>query len=175
MKQYVKFWEKDEDSDNIEEFNYQPAISGEIELDKISEKTTILKIYFRKINTLRKSTRFFELFDGSTEIMLANFPVKINDLRELDKTTIEIKKGWSDKQLFTMLSVRDGEPINNSKISFSLNNDDSIHINWIGSYPSYQSGNDIGRLELNIIAFPKENVVTPLCSNDKELIETFEN
>jgi len=170
MKQFIKFWEKDYDSDEIREYIYRPAISGEIELESISENINILKIYFRKISALNEP---LELFEESTEIMLSNYPIKINKLDELDNFKIEIKKGWTENQLFTMLSVRDGEPVNNSIINFSINQDRSFTILWTGSYPHYQSSEDVGRFELNVIAFEKKNTVTPLCNNKEELLKVF--
>ncbi|WP_459212276.1 hypothetical protein [Aquimarina rhabdastrellae] len=170
MKQYVKFWEIDEDSEEVEEYIYRPVISGEIELENISEEINILKIYFRKISVLNEP---LELFEDSLEIMLSNYPIKINKLNELDNFRIEIKKGWTDSQLFTMLSVRDGEPINNLTIDFTLNEDKSIHIKWTGTYPDYQSSEDIGKFELDIIAFEKENIITPICSNKEKLLEVL--
>lgn len=170
MKQFVHFKEEEYDSDEYLEYTYRPGISGEIEIETLREGLNILTVYFRKLNALNEELNFD---DDTTEIMLANFPVKQTEISQLDGVKIELKNGWTDKQMFTMLSVRDGEPTNNNSIEFHVKNDGSVNVRWTAGYTSYQSGKDVGQFELNLIAFEKKDVITPLCENNKKLIEIF--
>jgi hypothetical protein len=163
MKQYIKFY--DNNSGIIEEFIYHPAISGEVELYPLTNSTSILRLYFRKLSALNKS---IDIFEGSTELMLANFPVQIKDYDELDGFTIELKHGWYDAVSFTMLSLQDGEPVNNNIIEFIKNDNGSFTVSWKGEYTYYHSENG-SKFELQAIAYPAVKVITPLCDYEDEL------
>ena len=115
---------------NYGELVFYPENDGQIELRKLSDNLSILIIYFDNL-ILDKNCN--QDFDNLTEVMLSNFPIKIKELRELDGMTIELKKGWKsegkeDDMLFTMLSIWDGEPINNNRIHFKLNDNGSFNI-----------------------------------------------
>jgi hypothetical protein len=169
IKQNIKFFDIDSENGNLQEFYYHPAISGKIELKKVSEKLTILKLYFRKLNALNNPINVFE---GSTELMLTNYPVNFTTFDDLNNQTIEIKNGWSNGALFTMLSLQDGEPTNDNVIKFQLNSDKSITVKWTGTYTYYHHSNG-SKFELNIIAFPEDDIITPLCSYEDELEKLF--
>ncbi len=172
MKQFVNFWIKDDDSEEVIQYTYRAGVSGEIEIERLCEGLNILTVYFRKLNALNKELDFD---DESTEIMLANLPIQQSTVKELDGLKIGLKKGWTNKQMFTMLSLRDGEPINNNRIEFKLREDGSINVLWTGVFTSYQSGEDVGRFELNLIAFEKKDLITPLCENNEILISHFKS
>ncbi|WP_179018779.1 hypothetical protein [Winogradskyella forsetii] len=152
------------------ELKYYPAISGQIELRKLTDNLSILKLYFQKLRIIDEPDEMY--FDNSTEVMLANFPIEITELDELDGMEIYIDEGFEGGALTTMLSVYDGEPINKSKIKFRLIKKDCFEIDWIGFWGE---GNDNDEnFKLHIIAYKENDVVTPLCEWEKDLIEKFD-
>ncbi len=153
------------------ELKYYPAISGQIELSKLTETLSILKLYFQKLRIIDKPEEMY--FDLSTEVMLANFPIKITSLEELNGMELFVDEGFNEKALMTMLSVYDGEPINKSRIKFKQIKKDSFEISWIGCWG--EGNNDEENFSLNIIAKKEDDVTTPLCEWEKDLIEKFDN
>ncbi|MCC7454453.1 MAG: hypothetical protein IT222_09825, partial [Crocinitomix sp.] len=100
------------------ELIYYPAISGQIELRKLTENLHILKIYFQKLRIIEEPEEMY--FDQSTEVMLSNFPIKITTLEELDGMELYVDEGFNEVVFMTMLSVYDGEPINKSRIKLKM-------------------------------------------------------
>tara|TARA_B110000046_G_C12952140_1_gene380639 strand:+ start:324 stop:623 length:300 start_codon:yes stop_codon:yes gene_type:complete len=90
MKQFVNFWTKDDDSEEVIQYTYRAGVSGEIEIERLCEGLNILTVYFRKLNALNKELDFD---DESTEIMLANLPIQQSTVKELDGLKLDLKKG----------------------------------------------------------------------------------
>ena len=114
------------------ELIYHPAISGQIELLKLTESLSILKLFFQKLRIIGKPEEMY--FDLSTEVMLSNYPINISSLDELDGVELFIDEGFGEMALTTMLSVYDGEPINKSKIKFKQIKTDCFEIEWAGCW-----------------------------------------
>jgi hypothetical protein len=149
---------------------YRPGKSGEIQLKHLTSEITILKVHFPTLGVREDDDDFFE---NSTSLMLTNYPVSFKSLNELDGITLSIKEGWTDNAMYTMLSVYDGEPINNNRISFKKNENNSFTVTWRGCWGEGSYGVDTVFGEL--VAYVCEDVVTPLCAYDEELIEIFGN
>ncbi len=173
MKQYVKFTIKDSDNNETTEFSYVPNSFGEIELRKLTDKLNILIIHFENLDLVRENLddEADEFLDDPISIMLTNYPIKINELSELE---LDLKDGWTDDMLFTMVTFRDGESINNNKISIKKDGNGVFVVNWTGSYSTWNTDRSDRFLELNIKAKLKTEIVTPLCENDEVIIETFD-
>lgn len=152
------------------ELKYYPAISGQIELSKLTESLSILKLYFQKLRVIDKPEDMY--FDLSTEVMLANYPIKMSALEELDGMELFIDEGFEGKALTTMLSVYDGEPINKSRIKFKSVKKDCFEVDWTGCWG--EGNNDDVNFKLNIIAYGEDDITTPLCEWKKDLIEKFD-
>lgn len=153
------------------DLKYYPAISGQIELSKLTENLNILKLFFQKLRVIDKPEEMY--FDLSTEVMLTNFPIKISSLKELDGMELFVDEGFEGDALTTMLSIYDGEPINKSKIKFKLVKENCFEVDWVGCWG--EGNNDEENFKLNIIAYPEDDIITPLCEWDKDLIEKFDN
>jgi len=152
---------------------YHPAISGQIELQKLSSSLSILKLYFQKLRILEEpEDMYYDYFDESTEVSLSNFPINISSLNDLDNKSIYIEKGFEGEALTTMLSIYDGEPINNSKIHFKKIKESCFEIKWTGRWGDQETDRD--DFNLKMIAYKEENIITPLCENEKKLIEKFD-
>ena len=147
---------------------YYPGQSSEIQLKELTSELAILRVHFRSLALHDTDEDFYE---NSTSVMLANYPVSFKSLDELDGVTLEIKEGWGDKALYTMLSIYDGVPINNNKINFRKNGNGSFTVNWTGCWGEDNYGDD--DLFLEMVVYPNEDVVTPLCLYDEELIKAF--
>ena len=173
MKQYVKFTIKDSDNNQTTEFRYVSNSFGEIELRNLTDKLNILIIHFKNLDLVTENSddEADEFLDDPISIMLANYPIKIDELSELE---LDIKDGWTDDMLFTMVTFRDGESINNNKISIKKDENGAFDINWTGSYSTWNTDRSDRFLELNIKAKLKTEIVTPLCENDEVIIKTFD-
>jgi len=146
---------------------YQIKETGQIEIHQISEDLQILKMFFPDL--VLKWTTSTGSVEELTQIMLSNYPVDVNDLNELVGLEIKIVDGWPGENMFTMLSIWDGEKIDNNLITISKENPNKFRIKWKGN-----STDKLGKfesLQLSAIASTAKDVVTPLCMNDKELIE----
>jgi hypothetical protein len=168
LKQYVKFTHVEE-GEKPQTFLYRQGKEGVIGLEKLSDDLTILRVYFRSLVPV-DSSREFE--DGETQLMLTNYPVSFKSLEELHGQTIEIKNGWLKDVLFTMLSINDGEPVNDNKISFRVNADKTVTVDWTGTYTDYGS-REGSRFELHMIAFRQDGIITSLCEEDAVLRALF--
>jgi hypothetical protein len=164
MKQELRIQHTD-----IGELVYKPFISGQIELLKLTEKLSILKLFFQKLRIIDKSENMH--FDYTTEVMLSNFPIDISSLNELDGVKLFIDEGFGDETFTTMLSINDGEPINNSKITFKLVKENCFCVEWTGSWGAGNYDNENFRLDM--VVYQEENITTPLCEWNKDLIERF--
>ena len=152
---------------------YHPAISGQIELKKLSNTLSILKLYFQKLRILEKpKDMYIEYYDDSTEVSLSNYPINISSLNELDNKNIYIEKGFGGKTLTTMLSIYDGEPINNSNIYFKKIKENCFEITWTGSWGEEKTNRD--DFKLKMIAYKEDNIITPLCERESDLIKKFD-
>ena len=173
MEQYAKFTIKDSDSNKSTEFSYVPNSFGKIELRKLTDKLNILIIHFENLDLVTKNldNEADEFLDDPISIMLSNYPIKINELSELE---LDLKDGWTDDMLFTMVTFRDGESINNNKISIKKDGNGAFDIFWTGSYSTWNTDRSDRFLELNIKAKPKTEIVTSLCENEENIIETFD-
>ncbi|MCG2420434.1 hypothetical protein K8089_15515 [Aequorivita sp. F47161] len=152
------------------ELKYFPAISGKIELLKLTESLSILKLYFQKLKVFDKPKEMY--FDDAIEVMLSNFPIKVSSIDDLDKKEIFIDEGFEGEALTTMLSIYDGEPINKSRILFKKIKEHCFEIEWTGCWG--EDNYDNQNFKLNIFAFKEENVTTPICEWEKDLIEKFD-
>jgi len=173
MKQYIKFTIKDSDNNKTTEFSYAPNSYGAIELRKLTDKINILIIHFENLDLSAESSddEADEFLDDPISIMLANYPIKINELSDLE---VDLKDGWTDDMLFTMVTFRDGESINNNKISIKKDGNGAFDVIWTGSYSTWNTDRSDRFLELNLKAKPKTEVVTPLCENEEVILETFD-
>lgn len=150
---------------------FRPESPGLIQLEKISDSLTILRLYFNDLKMVEESEE--DYFDRSTAMMLTNFKVEYGDLNDLDRQTITIAKGWRKKILLTMLSVYDGQPINDSQINFERVAEGCFNVKWTGSYGQHNEQD--GNIEFYGTAYHTNDVTTPLCDYNHELIEYYNN
>ncbi len=149
---------------------YRPAISGQIELAKLTDTLYVLRLFFQKLRITDKPAEMY--YDWSTEVMLTNYPVSITSLDELDGKEFFIKDGFGEDALTTMLSIRDGEPVNNSRISFKKIKPGCFYVEWRGCWG--EDNYDDVNFELYGVANEEVEIITPLCNSAEELIETFD-
>lgn len=142
---------------------------GLIQLDKISDNLTILKIYFQDLNPENWHEDFW--MDYHAGVVLANYAVKIENLNDLDGQTVEIKEGFTDDMLFVMLCVWDGQPLNNNKIRFERITEGCFRVFWTGYFGEDEQQDD--DVELEMIAYQTNDLVTPLCDHKEELIKYY--
>lgn len=154
-------------------FIYKPETVGLIQLKKISENVTILKIYIQDLVIVNEPEEDEEIFyEDSTEVMLSNFSVEYKSLDELHNKTIHIEKGFNSEMLLAMLSVFDGEEINNINITFKKIEEGCFEIFWTGYYGEGEQ--DYDDIEIKTIVYQTNNdIITPICLYDSELVEFY--
>lgn len=169
----AKFTIKDSENNKVTEFSYANNSFGEIELRKLTDNLNILIIHFENLNLVveNENDETDEFLDDPISIMLSNYPIEINELTDLE---IDLKNGWTDEMLFTMVTFRDGESINNNKISIKKDGNGTFDIIWTGSYSSWQNDYSDRFLELTAKAKSSTEIVTPLCENEKIIVEMFD-
>lgn len=150
---------------------YLPAGKGEIEICFLSEGLNILKIYFPEL--VLESTNSTEFIDESTEVMLTNYPVEITNLTDLMVHNLKIEEGWPDGNQFTMLSIWDGEKIDENHIDIKRLNNDEFEVIWQGG--TNEQNPRFKKLELRLHAKQSKDVVTPLCLDEEDLKRALEN
>ncbi|MFP9114991.1 hypothetical protein ACLI1A_13725 [Flavobacterium sp. RHBU_3] len=165
MEGYLKIFSKEYGT-----AEYKAEIPGLIQLDKISDSLTILKIYFQDLITI--SEEEYTWPEHGAEVMLANYAVEISTLDELDGKTIVLKEGFTPDILFAMLSVWDGQSLNNNKIMFTKIAEGCFRVFWTGYFGDGKQEDDV---ELEMIAYQTNDLVTPLCDHTEELIEYYTN
>ena len=144
MEGYLKIFNEEEGT-----AQYKAETPGLIQLEKISDYLTILKIYFQDLHPTNWHEDFW--MDDYAGVVLANYAIKIESLSELDGHTIAFKDGFTSDMLFSMLCVWDGQPINNNKIRFKKIAEGCFRIFWTGYFGDAEKDED--DVELEMIAY----------------------
>jgi hypothetical protein len=148
---------------------YTQVEIGQIELRRIKDGFYILKIYFPELIVLNSPHEYWE---ESTEVMLTNIPVNITSVDELDGWKIKFKV--SDYPIMcTMLSIHDGEHIDNNNIEIFKTDENQYIVIWTGCVEEETENPNLIDLRLRLKAEIKEEVITPLCMWNHELIKVF--
>ena len=145
-----------------------PEESGQIKLHRIEEDLFTLKIFFPKLAVVNPP---HENFDEWIQIMLTNLPVNIKNTTELNgwKTNFKVK---DFPVMCAMLGIYDGEYIDNNEIEITKVKDQKYSIKWKGFFGETEDPELID-FHLNLTAELTQEITTPLCMWDSELIEIF--
>lgn len=162
IKQELKIIHRDE------WIRYTPFSSGQIQLKKLSDTLSILKMEFDNLQALYPPERIHET---SALVCLSNYPMRTSNLDDLDGMEIYLEKGYDANFLRTMLGIYDGEEINNNRIRFTLLKKDCFLVEWTGSWGERNYSDE--DFALSLVAFKSEKVVTNVCAKDEKLIELF--
>ena len=141
---------------------------GQIELRKLQDDFFVLKVFFPKLTIVNPP---HEYWDDWTQIMLTNIPVNIKANEEIDGWKLKFKV-IDYPIMCTMLSIWDGEHVDNNEIQITKINESQFQVDWIGCIGEDDDPNYIN-LKLRLKAEIREEVVTPLCLWEHELIEIF--